>query len=138
MVAGLGFLDFCDRRRQCLFGEMSATIRQEFRERGQLWLLAQSFLRDPRLLKWRNILAVRIPKPTADKAKMRMEDPLEIELAGQECIQLQRDRCGCDAIADRTRCEVMLLAVWALKCREQANSQIDPSKNENRTLWSTH
>jgi antitoxin MazE len=40
--------------------------------------------------KWGNSLAVRIPKPIADEAKLRAGDPLEIEVAPEGAVQLHR------------------------------------------------
>ena len=41
-----------------------------------------------RMLKWGNSLAVRIPKPIADEAKLKAGDPLEIEVAAEGAVQL--------------------------------------------------
>lgn len=41
-------------------------------------------------VKWGNSLAIRIPKAIVDKAKLRVGDQIEIEVADQGCIQLQR------------------------------------------------
>jgi len=40
--------------------------------------------------KWGNSLAVRIPKPIADEAKLRARDPLEIEVATEGAVHLHR------------------------------------------------
>ncbi|MGH9604871.1 MAG: AbrB/MazE/SpoVT family DNA-binding domain-containing protein [Terracidiphilus sp.] len=42
------------------------------------------------MLKWGNSLAVRIPKPIADDAKLREGDALEIEVAAEGAVKLQR------------------------------------------------
>lgn len=42
------------------------------------------------IMKWGNSLAVRIPKSIAEEAKLRAGDPLEIEVAEQGCVRLQR------------------------------------------------
>ncbi len=42
------------------------------------------------ILKWGNSLAVRIPKPIADEAKLRPGDALEIEVAAEGAVQLHR------------------------------------------------
>jgi antitoxin MazE len=43
------------------------------------------------VLKWGNSLAVRIPKPIAEEAKLKAGDPLEIEVAGdQNSVHLHR------------------------------------------------
>lgn len=42
------------------------------------------------ILKWGNSLAVRIPKPIAEEAKLKPGDPLEIEVAGHGAVQLRR------------------------------------------------
>ncbi len=42
------------------------------------------------MLKWGNSLAVRIPKPIADEAKLRAGDSLEIEVAAEGAVQLHR------------------------------------------------
>jgi antitoxin MazE len=42
------------------------------------------------MLKWGNSLAVRIPKPIADEAKLRPGDTLEIEVAAEGSVQFHR------------------------------------------------
>ena len=42
------------------------------------------------ILKWGNSLAVRIPKPIAQEAKLKAGDPLEIEVADHGSVQLHR------------------------------------------------
>lgn len=42
------------------------------------------------VLKWGNSLAVRIPKSVAEEAKLRVGDPLEIEVPNQGCVHLHR------------------------------------------------
>jgi len=42
------------------------------------------------MLKWGNSLAVRIPKPIAEDAKLREGDALEIEVAAEGAVKLQR------------------------------------------------
>ncbi len=42
------------------------------------------------VLKWGNSLAVRIPKPIADEAKLRPGDSLEIEVAAEGAVQFHR------------------------------------------------
>jgi antitoxin MazE len=42
------------------------------------------------MLKWGNSLAVRIPKPIAEEAKLRVGDSLEIEVAAEGAVQLHR------------------------------------------------
>jgi len=41
------------------------------------------------MLKWGNSLAVRIPKPVAEAAKLKEGDALEIE-AAEGCVELRR------------------------------------------------
>ena len=43
-----------------------------------------------RVLKWGNSLAVRIPKPVADEANLKVGDALEIEVAAAGSVQLFR------------------------------------------------
>jgi antitoxin MazE len=40
--------------------------------------------------KWGNSLAIRIPKPIADQAKLREGELLEIEVASEDALRLQR------------------------------------------------
>jgi antitoxin MazE len=42
------------------------------------------------VLKWGNSLAVRIPKPIADSAQLRLGDPLEIAVAADGVVQIHR------------------------------------------------
>ena len=42
------------------------------------------------VLKWGNSLAIRIPKPIADDARLRLGDPLEIAVAADGVVQLHR------------------------------------------------
>lgn len=42
------------------------------------------------MLKWGNSLAVRIPKPIADEAKLRAGDALEIEVSAEGAVHLHR------------------------------------------------
>jgi antitoxin MazE len=42
------------------------------------------------VLKWGNSLAVRIPKSIAEAAELKAGDPLEIEVADQGAVQLNR------------------------------------------------
>ena len=42
------------------------------------------------VLKWGNSLAVRIPKPIADEARLQLGDPLEIAVAADGVVQIQR------------------------------------------------
>ena len=42
------------------------------------------------VLKWGNSLAVRIPKPIADDARLQLGDPLEIAVAADGVLQVHR------------------------------------------------
>jgi len=42
------------------------------------------------VLKWGNSLAVRIPKPIADDARLQLGDPLEIAVAADGVVQMHR------------------------------------------------
>ena len=42
------------------------------------------------VLKWGNSLAIRIPKPIADDARWQLGDPLEIAVAADGVVQIQR------------------------------------------------
>ncbi len=42
------------------------------------------------ILKWGNSLAVRIPKPIAEEAKLKAGDPMEIQIAEPGSVQLHR------------------------------------------------
>jgi antitoxin MazE len=42
------------------------------------------------VLKWGNSLAIRIPKPIADDARLQLGDPLEIAVAADGVVQLHR------------------------------------------------
>ena len=42
------------------------------------------------IVKWGNSLAVRIPKPIAEEAKIKMGDPIEIEVSDHGSVQLHR------------------------------------------------
>ena len=42
------------------------------------------------VLKWGNSLAVRIPKPIADDARLQLGDPLEIAVGGDGVVQMRR------------------------------------------------
>jgi antitoxin MazE len=42
------------------------------------------------VLKWGNSLAIRIPKPIADDARLQLGDPLEIAVAGDGVVQMHR------------------------------------------------
>ncbi len=42
------------------------------------------------MLKWGNSLAVRIPRPVADEAKLKEGDSLEIEVSAEGSVQLHR------------------------------------------------
>ena len=42
------------------------------------------------MLKWGNSLAVRIPRPIADEAKLKEGDSLEIEVSVDGAVQLRR------------------------------------------------
>jgi antitoxin MazE len=42
------------------------------------------------VLKWGNSLAVRIPKPVAEEANLRVGDAIEIEVAEEGTVQLLR------------------------------------------------
>jgi len=42
------------------------------------------------VLKWGNSLAVRIPKPIAEVARLQLGDPLEIAVADDGVVQLHR------------------------------------------------
>jgi antitoxin MazE len=44
------------------------------------------------IVKWGNSLAVRIPKPAAEKARLKEGDLLEIEASGEGQIELRRAR----------------------------------------------
>jgi antitoxin MazE len=44
------------------------------------------------MVKWGNSLAVRIPKPVAEKAKLKEGDSLEVEAAAEGHIELRRAR----------------------------------------------
>ncbi len=45
-----------------------------------------------RMVKWGNSLAVRIPKPAAEKARLKEGDILEIEASAEGQIELRRAR----------------------------------------------
>jgi antitoxin MazE len=42
------------------------------------------------ILKWGNSLAVRIPKPVADEAQLKMGDRIEIDVTGHGSVRLHR------------------------------------------------
>jgi antitoxin MazE len=42
------------------------------------------------VLKWGNSLAVRIPKPIAEGARLQLGDPLEIAVAADGVVQMHR------------------------------------------------
>ena len=42
------------------------------------------------VLKWGNSLAIRIPKPIADDARLQLGDPLEIAVAADGIVQMHR------------------------------------------------
>jgi antitoxin MazE len=42
------------------------------------------------VLKWGNSLAIRIPKSIADDARLQLGDPLEIAVAADGVVQIQR------------------------------------------------
>jgi antitoxin MazE len=42
------------------------------------------------MVKWRNSLAVRIPKPVIEKARLKEGDSLEVEAAAEGLIELRR------------------------------------------------
>jgi len=42
------------------------------------------------VLKWGNSLAVRIPKPIADDARLQLGDPLEIAVAADGVVEIHR------------------------------------------------
>ena len=42
------------------------------------------------VLKWGNSLAIRIPKPIADDARLQLGAPLEIAVAADGVVQIQR------------------------------------------------
>ena len=42
------------------------------------------------VLKWGNRLAVRIPKPIAEDARLQLGDPLEIAVAADGVVQMHR------------------------------------------------
>lgn len=42
------------------------------------------------VLKWGNSLAIRIPKPIADDARLQLGDPLEIAVAADGVVQVSR------------------------------------------------
>ena len=42
------------------------------------------------VLKWGNSLAVRIPRPAADDAKLKVGDPLEITVSGEGRLQIHK------------------------------------------------
>jgi antitoxin MazE len=42
------------------------------------------------VLKWGNSLAVRIPKPVADDARLQLGDPLEIAVAANGVVEMHR------------------------------------------------
>jgi antitoxin MazE len=42
------------------------------------------------MMKWGNSLAVRIPKPIAEEAKLRAGDALEIEVSPEGAVQVRR------------------------------------------------
>jgi antitoxin MazE len=44
------------------------------------------------MVKWGNSLAVRIPKPAAEKARLKEGDIIEIEASGEGQIELRRPR----------------------------------------------
>ena len=44
------------------------------------------------MVKWGNSLAVRIPKPVAEKARLKEGDSLEIEAAAEGHVELRRAR----------------------------------------------
>jgi len=43
-----------------------------------------------RMLKWGNSLAIRIPKPIAEEARLQAGDALEIEVSTEGTVRLQR------------------------------------------------
>jgi antitoxin MazE len=43
-----------------------------------------------RIVKWGNSLAIRIPKPVIEQAKLKEGDSLEIEAAGGGSVELRR------------------------------------------------
>jgi antitoxin MazE len=45
-----------------------------------------------RMVKWGNSLAVRIPKPAAEKARLKEGDVLEVEASAEGQIELRRAR----------------------------------------------
>jgi antitoxin MazE len=64
---------------QCIYVDNAAynPVERELEMRAQM-------------LKWGNSLAVRIPKPIADEAKLRVGDPLEIEVSTEGAVHLHR------------------------------------------------
>ena len=42
------------------------------------------------MVKWGNSLAVRIPKPVVDKARLKEGDSLEVEAAAEGLVELRR------------------------------------------------
>ena len=42
------------------------------------------------MVKWGNSLAVRIPKPVVEKARLKEGDPLEVEAAAEGLVELRR------------------------------------------------
>ena len=42
------------------------------------------------VLKWGNSLAIRIPKPIAEDARLQLGDPVEIEVAADGVVQMSR------------------------------------------------
>lgn len=45
-----------------------------------------------KMVKWGNSLAVRIPKPAAEKARLKEGDSIEVESTGEGQIELRRVR----------------------------------------------
>jgi antitoxin MazE len=42
------------------------------------------------MLKWGNSLAIRIPRPIADEANLKVGDSLEIQVAAEGAVQIHR------------------------------------------------
>jgi len=50
----------------------------------------QGGIMQAQVLKWGNSLAVRIPKPIADDARLQLGDPLEIAVASDGVVHMHR------------------------------------------------
>jgi antitoxin MazE len=67
------------------------------------------------LARWGNSLAVRIPKPIATAAKLKMGDDLELDVEGPERVRIRKPKC-------KPTLEVMV-------------SRITPENRHSETDW---